>query len=130
MLAQLRPDQKAAIVMQQELAAVILLAEGQQEKALAVLEGATTIEENMSFMFGPPAIVKPSHELLGEIYLEQGKYEQAIAMFEAAMKRAPKRALSLSGLAKAQHGAGQHARAEATNTLLMRIRQHADAGTN
>lgn len=128
-LSKLQPHEKAAIVMQQELAAVIQFAEGNQEKAVQVLSTATKIEENMSFMFGPPAIVKPSHELLGEMYLELGNYDDALKMFEAAMKRAPRRALSLKGLAKALEGAGEVARANETKELLQEIRHHADTGT-
>ncbi|MFQ5631440.1 MAG: hypothetical protein ACE5I1_21935, partial [bacterium] len=51
-LSKLRPDQKAAIVMQQELAAAIQFETGQRELATQTLKKATQIEENMSFMFG------------------------------------------------------------------------------
>lgn len=128
-LSKLPPQQKAAIVMQQELAAVIQFAEGHKEQAVETLVRATKIEENMSFMFGPPRIVKPSHELLGEMYLELGNYDDARKMFEAAMKRAPRRALSLKGLAKALEAAGEVARANETKEMLQEIRHHADTGT-
>jgi predicted Zn-dependent protease len=50
---------------------------------------------------GPPEIIKPSHELAGEILLEMGKKAEAAKMFEQSLERQPMRRASLEGLTRA-----------------------------
>jgi predicted Zn-dependent protease len=50
---------------------------------------------------GPPSLVKPSHELLGEILLRAGKPNEAAEQFKIALLRQPNRARSLLGVARA-----------------------------
>ncbi|RMH40784.1 MAG: hypothetical protein D6688_12440, partial [Alphaproteobacteria bacterium] len=106
--------EKAAI-MGLELEALIRHAEGQTEAALALLAGAAEREAALPYEYGPPDIVKPSHELYGELLLVAGRPAEARARFEAALARAPRRALSLLGLARAAEAAGD---AEAARTAL------------
>ena len=56
--------------------------------------------------------------MLGEQLLAQGQPEAARVEFEAALKRAPNRALSLLGLARAQSAAGDSAEARSTYRKL------------
>jgi tetratricopeptide (TPR) repeat protein len=99
-------DLVVADVMQKSLRALIALHDGETERALALLDEATAIEEGMSLDFGPPAIVKPSHELYGEVLLGLGRPADARVQFEEALERAPRRSLSLAGLAKASRALG------------------------
>jgi tetratricopeptide (TPR) repeat protein len=92
---------KGAAVMEQELEAMILLAQHKPAEAIALLEQAAFAEDEMAMDFGPPNPVKPAHELLAETLLAQGKFEDAKTHFELALKRAPGRRLSLEGLSKA-----------------------------
>jgi len=94
-------------VMTMELEALIALHENDQQTAITMLQQAAEMEGNMDFMFGPPIIVKPSHELWGETLLDAGEYDLAIQAFEQALKRAPRRRHSLEGLAAAYTQAGQ-----------------------
>jgi tetratricopeptide (TPR) repeat protein len=96
---------KGAAVMEKELEGLILLGRKRTADAIAVLEEAARAEDAMSLDFGPPIPVKPAHELLGEVLLAQGKSDQAQEHFRLALVRAPKRALSLAGLAKAEQAA-------------------------
>ena len=80
----------------------------------------------MAFDFGPPVPFKPPHELLGEQLLRAGKPAQAIIAFEAALKTAPNRSLSLLGLARAQ-AAAHDAAAAATYRKLLANWHAADA---
>jgi cytochrome c-type biogenesis protein CcmH/NrfG len=46
-------------------------------------------------------VVKPSHELYGEFLLAQNRAQDALPMFDKALKLAPKRVLALRGKLKA-----------------------------
>ena len=58
---------------------------------------ATALEESVSYAYGPPSIVKPSHELYGEFLLSVNRPDDAMWAFDVALQRAPKRVLSLKG---------------------------------
>ena len=88
-----------ATVLEHSLAALIALANGDGDQAKALLAEATAIEAARPLEYGPPDIVKPSHELYGEVLLALGQPEQAIEQFETALARAPRRTPSLLGLA-------------------------------
>jgi len=95
-------------VMDRELQAVVELARpnGSVDIALALLRRATAAEDSMAYAFGPPAVEKPAHELLGEVLLAHGDAAGAQAAFEATLRRQPGRALALRGLERAKAAAG------------------------
>ena len=70
-------------IMLLELQALLALDEGDGSAAVALLEEAVEIEEGLPFEFGPPASLKPPHELLGEVALELGAYQAALDAFPA-----------------------------------------------
>ena len=88
-----------ARVMKKQLAALLHAAEGKEAQSLSLLREAATLEDTLRFDYGPPFPVKPSHELYGEQLLESGRIDSARAQFNLALARAPKRALSIKGLA-------------------------------
>jgi cytochrome c-type biogenesis protein CcmH/NrfG len=55
----------------------------------------------MPFGYGPPAVVKPSWELLGDALLELSRHEEARKAYQRSLERNPGRRLSLLGLARA-----------------------------
>jgi tetratricopeptide (TPR) repeat protein len=101
-----RQDLIVAQVMQNSLRGLIALHAGDTDAAVKLLEQATVAEGELPLEFGPPIIVKPSHELYGEVLLDLGRPEEARSMFEQALARAPRRALSLAGVARAAHVLG------------------------
>jgi tetratricopeptide (TPR) repeat protein len=113
-------------VMAQQLDALILLKEGQPEPALERLTAAARAEDGLSFEFGPPNPVKPAHELLGEILLKLDRPEDARREFEASLRRAPRRALSMLGLARAAAAGGDTTAARATYAELGKMWKGAD----
>ena len=117
-----------ARILALELDALLRLADGQPDEALGKLEEATTLEENMPFEFGPPAVVKPSHELLAEVLLELEMFADAVVAFEEALARTPKRTASLVGLAHAADAAGDTQKADEARAALHEIWRHADDG--
>jgi tetratricopeptide (TPR) repeat protein len=99
-------------IMGQELEAMCLRAEGKPDQALQLLKSAATAEDGLSFEFGPPVPSKPTHELLGEMLLAEGRAKEARAEFERALAKYPKRTLSLRGLAQSATQAGDTAAAD------------------
>jgi len=97
-----------------------------QPAALTLLDEATAAEEALPLEFGPPIIVKPSHELYGDVLLKLGRPEQARAQYEKALARAPRRSLALAGLARAAGSLGDSAALARTCAELAGIRGTAD----
>ncbi|GJL56106.1 MAG: hypothetical protein NPIRA02_32380 [Nitrospirales bacterium] len=96
--ASLSQDEVAGRSMAKELEGMILFQESNTQKALTVLREAAALEDSLPYDYGPPIPIKPTHELLGEIYTELDQPQKAKEEFEQALKRAPKRRLSLKGL--------------------------------
>jgi tetratricopeptide (TPR) repeat protein len=71
-------------------------------RAIELMKQATALEEAMSAPSGPPALIKPSHELFGEILLRAGKPAEAAEQFKVSLQRQPNRARSLLGANEAQ----------------------------
>ena len=71
------------------------------EKAIELMKRATSLEEATGAPYGPPSLIKPSHELFGEILLRAGKPADASEQFKIALLRQPNRARSLLGLTRA-----------------------------
>jgi tetratricopeptide (TPR) repeat protein len=93
-------------VLEKELTALVRLSEGKREEALGLMREATRGEDTMPLEFGPPIVLKPPHELLGEMLLEMGMPREAHAEFTRALQLAPKRARSTLGLARAAMAMG------------------------
>jgi tetratricopeptide (TPR) repeat protein len=71
-------------------------------KAIELMKKATALEESMTAPYGPPGLIKPSHELFGEILLRAGKPAEAAEQFKVSLQRQPNRARSLLGANEAQ----------------------------
>jgi hypothetical protein len=114
-------------IMDDVLRGMVLIRRGQADDGLATIRQAAHRYDSMAFDFGPPVPLKPPHELLGEQMLQAGKAEPAIAEFQAALKKAPNRSLSLLGLARAQAAAHDAAAAAVTYRRLLANWHAADA---
>ena len=114
-------------IMDDDLRGIVLIRQHRAEDGLAAIRQAADRYDTMAFDFGPPVPLKPPHELLGEELLKFGKPRQAVPQFEAALKKAPNRTLSLLGLARAQAGAHDVSAAAANYRKLLAIWHAADA---
>ena len=106
--------------------ALLREAEGAAGDAVALMRQAAALEDAMPVEFGPPADVKPAHELLGEILLRTGRPKEAQREFARQLQLAPKRALSLLGLGRAAAAAGDGATAARAYAELRAIWHRAD----
>ena len=102
--------QQALTIMRLEVAALVRLAQGQADAALALMDEAVTIANSIGLPNGAATPIKPAHELYGEILLELGQPQKAVSQFETSLQRTPNRRLSLRGLARAASGALSTAR--------------------
>lgn len=89
-------------VLQCELKAALASLEQDEKTAEKWMQEATEIEENTTFNFGPPNIIKPSFELYGEWLLTKNRKKEAQDQFEKVLERAPKRRLAVMGLEQAK----------------------------
>lgn len=80
------------------------IAAGQRSEGLKSLRRAAELEKVMAPEFGPPAIEKPSFELLAEELLAAGRRDEAAEAFRQALKLAPGRRISATQLAKLETG--------------------------
>jgi hypothetical protein len=85
-----------------EIAVAASAALGNVEEAIATMRRATSLEEAMPVPPGPPPLIKPSHELFGEILLHAGRAEVGARQFAVSLFRHPGRARSLAGAARAE----------------------------
>lgn len=93
--------QQALTIMRLEVAALVRLAQGQGDEAVALMDEAVTIASSLGLPNGAAIPIKPAHELYGEILLELGQPQKAMTQFETSLQRTPNRRLSLRGLARA-----------------------------
>ncbi len=114
-------------IMGDSLAGVLAIERGETAAGLARLRRGAARYDGLAFDFGPPVPVKPPHELLGEQLLAQGDAHGAESAFRNALKTAPRRALSLLGLARAQAAAGASAAAAGSYRELLAVWHDADA---
>jgi tetratricopeptide (TPR) repeat protein len=110
-----------------EVAALISVSKNNFDEAITAMKRATALEEEMSPPSGPPTLIKPSHELFGEILLRADKPKEAARAFAVALARQPNRARSLLGAARAEARSGDKARAVEFYNEFLRVWREADA---
>ncbi len=106
--------QSAALpsILATQLKARMLWARGNREEAIALLSRSGTMEDTLPAEFGPPDIVKPTHELLGDYLLAVQRPAEAQREFQRALELAPGRAAALFGLLRASQAAGDSGEAD------------------
>ena len=84
-----------------ELSAVIEADRQDYDKAIQTMKQAVALEEALPPPSGPTAVLKPTHELLGEILLKASRPKESAEQFALALQRHPKRTRSVLGAARA-----------------------------
>ena len=115
-----------ADVLQLELSGKFALAAGDGTTALAFFREAAARESAMPPKFGPPSVVKPAAEMLGDVLLELGRTDDAIIAYSKQLLRTPRRAATLVGLARAAHDSNDASTEANANSQLWQIWSAAD----
>jgi tetratricopeptide (TPR) repeat protein len=114
-------------VWELEIQAVIKLIEKDYKASIELSKQAVLLEEKLPAPSGPPRILKPSYELLGEVYLKAGKPIQAHEIFSISLLRHPNRIRSLVGAARAADANGD--REAAIENYKQVIKQYKNANS-
>ena len=118
-------DIDQAYIQELELKGLLANLEGKPEQAERWLRQATDLEDNVSYSYGPPEVVKPSYELYGEWLLGQERPEDALQQFDRALKRGPKRVQALNGKLDAARALGREQAAGEVQRTLDEIKDKA-----
>lgn len=116
--------QRAAI-QRDTVGAWIAEAEGRHARAVQELTAAAEREDALGKDPTMPGFVLPVRELLGELLLERGRADDALAAFRATLRHSPRRANSLYGAAMGARASGDEQ--EATRYLLRLVTLSVDA---
>jgi hypothetical protein len=104
----------------------VLYAEGRYDDALNAMSAAADAEDKTDKHQVTPGVPKPARELYGVMLLERGKPAEALAAFEATMKKEPNRLGAYVGAAEAAEKAGDNAKAQEYYRQVVTIAGDAD----
>jgi tetratricopeptide (TPR) repeat protein len=113
-------------IARQVATAWVLYAEGKRDDALAAMSAAADAEDKTEKHPVTPGVPKPARELYGVMLLESGKPAEALAAFEATLKKEPNRLGATAGAAKAAEKAGDNAKAQEYYRQVVAIAGDAD----
>ena len=110
----------------QVASAWVLYAEGKHDEALRAMSAAADAEDKTEKHPVTPGVPKPARELYGVMLLERGMAKEALAAFEATLKKEPNRLGAYVGAAKAAEKAGDSAKAREYYKKVVAIAGGAD----
>ena len=103
----------------------ILRADGRNEEAVELLEAAIEVEDGLRYDEPEPLNFSARH-WLGDLLLEMERYEEAEAVFEAALEDHPMNGWSLFGLEAALRAQDRSAEADRVNELFRKAWARSD----
>jgi tetratricopeptide (TPR) repeat protein len=104
----------------------LLSAEGKHDEALKAMSAAADAEDATEKHPVTPGVPKPARELYGVMLLERGKPAEALAPFEATLKKEPNRLGAYMGAAKAAELSGNTEKAREYYGKVVAIAADAD----
>jgi hypothetical protein len=104
----------------------LLYAEGKHAEALEAMSAASDAEDKTEKHPVTPGVPKPARELYGVMLLERGTPKEALAAFEAVLKKEPNRLGAYVGAAKAAELSGNAAKAREYYGKVVAIAANAD----
>ena len=100
--------------------------EGDREGGLATMHRAAEMEAGTEKHPVTPGEVLPARELLADMYMELGKFPEALDSYEAALERGPNRFNSLYGAGMAAAKIGEMTKASEYFAALLEVTARAD----
>jgi tetratricopeptide (TPR) repeat protein len=119
-------NQSVPAILELQLRGLMMLGERREDDALRLLREAARLEDAIPLEFGPPDVVKPGHELLGEVLFELKEHDESQREFARALELAPGRSRSLLGLGRVAFAKGDSVMARTALTSLQRNWHAAD----
>jgi hypothetical protein len=113
-------------IQAQIASAFVLEAEGKHDEALKAMGAVADAEDKTEKHSVTPGVPKPARELYGVMLLERGMPKEALAAFEATLKKEPNRLGAYVGAAKAAEKAGDIAKAQEYYKKVVTIAGDAD----
>ena len=113
-------------IQRQVATAWVLSAEGKHDDALKAMSAAADAEDKTEKHPVTPGVPKPARELYGVMLLERGMAKEALAAFEATLKKEPNRLGAYVGAAKAAEKAGDKAKAREYSKKVVAVAGGAD----
>jgi tetratricopeptide (TPR) repeat protein len=104
----------------------VLYAEGKYDDALKAMSAAADAEDKTDKHPVTPGPLAPARELYGAMLLERGMAKEALAAFEATLKKEPHRLGATLGAAKAAEKAGDAAKAKQHYAEAVALAEGAD----
>jgi tetratricopeptide (TPR) repeat protein len=110
----------------QVASAWLLYAEGKHDDALKAMSAAADAEDKTEKHPVTPGVPKPARELYGDMLLDHGMAKEALAAFEATLKKEPNRLGAYVGAARAAEKSGNKAKAREYYKKVVAIAGGAD----
>ena len=113
-------------IQAQVATAWMLFAEGRHGDALKAMSAAADAEDKTEKHPVTPGVPKPARELYGVMLLERGINNEALAAFEATLKKEPNRLGAYVGAATAAERSGDKTKARQYCEKIVAIAGNAD----
>jgi tetratricopeptide (TPR) repeat protein len=113
-------------IQQQVASAWAIYAEGKSDEALKAMGAAADAEDKTEKHPVTPGAAIPARELYGVMLLERGMAKEALAAFEATLKKEPNRLGAYVGAARAAAKAGDKGKARQYSEKVVTIAANAD----
>jgi tetratricopeptide (TPR) repeat protein len=114
-------------IQRQVATAWMLYAEGKYDEALKAMSAAADAEDRTEKHPVTPGVPRPARELYGVMLLDRGMANEALAAFEATLKKEPNRLGAYAGAAKAAEKSGDANKARAYYEKVVAIASGADS---
>jgi hypothetical protein len=113
-------------IQSQIATAWVLNADNKQADARRAMSAAADMEDKTEKSIVSPGWLLPARELYGVMLLEHGMAKEALAAFEATLKKEPNRLGATLGAAKAAEAAGDAAKARQHYAAVVALTKDAD----
>ena len=113
-------------IQAQVASAAVLYAEGKHDDGLTAMSAAADAEDKTEKHPVTPGVPKPARELYGVMLLERGMEKEALAAFEATLKKEPNRLAAYVGAARAAEKSGDKVKAREYSAKIVTIADGAD----